>query len=151
VKVPNDVQNKVIELGKKVITEEASDVDIGEEGADWMLGHAPIFSAELLADWWRKRTRQWIYQQTRDALADGDGDAGNPLPFPELHAYLEVSPGVMKHQNVMTGKDWDNCLAMYENRKTQATVLFRQVKRCYDQVRPHLVADLTTADVIDRL
>jgi hypothetical protein len=151
-KIPAEVQEKIVELGARVLDDDASEVDIGEEGGRWLRDRSPMFALAVLAEWWRRRTRSWIYSQTRAVLSDDD-DAGEQLalPFPELHPYLQIAPGLKKHQSVMTGRDWDNTLAIYRNRSEQAEVMFRQVERRYHQVRDLLVDDLTTADILDRL
>ncbi|HKV67856.1 MAG TPA: hypothetical protein VJN72_07190 [Gaiellales bacterium] len=152
-KVPSEVQAKIAELGQRVLADDASEFDIGEQGAGWLIRSQPIFALGVLSEWWRKRTRQWIYSQTRVALSEDDGDGEQlVLPFPELHPYLQIAPGTKKHQSVMTGRDWDNTLAIYRNRRDQAEVLFRHIERRYHQVRDLLGDDeLTTADVVDRL
>jgi hypothetical protein len=151
-RVPADVQAKIAELGQRVLDDDASEVDIGEEGAGWLQRNQPIVTLAVLSEWWRRRTRSWIYAQTRAALGlDGDDDGQLTLPFPELHSYLEIAPGLKKHQSVMTGRDWDNTVAIYRNRRDQAEVMFRQIERRYHQIRDLLVDDLTTADVMDRL
>jgi hypothetical protein len=150
-KVPLSVQDKIADLGRTILEDDASEVDIGEDGARWLQKHNPAFALDVLAEWWRKRTRSWVYGQTREALGDESGGEQLVLPFTELHPYLEVAPGVQKHQSVMTGRDWDNTLAIYRNRRDQAEVLFRQIERRHHQIRHLLIEDLTTADIIHRL
>jgi len=152
-RVPAEVQEKIAELGLRVLDDDASEVDIGEEGAGWLNRAQPVFALAVLSDWWRRRTRSWIYSQTRAALStdEEEEDGQLVLPFPELHSYLEIAPGLKKHQSVMTGRDWDNTVAIYRNRRDQAEVMFRQVERRYHQVRDLLTDDMTTADIVDRL
>jgi len=151
-KVPAEVQQKIAELGQRVLDDDASEVDIGEEGGTWLNKKQPVFALGVLSEWWRKRTRSWIYSQTRLALGDGEDDTGQlALPFPELHPHIEIAPGTLKHQRMMTGRDWDNALAIYRNRRDQAEVAFRALERRYHQVRDLLVGDLTTEDVIEQL
>jgi hypothetical protein len=153
VKIPLEVRGQIACLGRQVVTERSQVIDVTEEGAVWLRDKQPMFAQEVLADWCAKQIRRWIYQQTHDALAeDGDDDFGQlQLPFPELHAHLEVQVGVLKHQMVMNGPDWDNALAFYRNRRDQAEDLFRRLERRYHQIRHLLGEDLTTADVIDQL
>ncbi|HEY2300804.1 MAG TPA: hypothetical protein VGH66_02875 [Acidimicrobiales bacterium] len=151
-RIPLEVKEKIAELGARVLSDDANEVDIGEEGAGWLLRQMPVVARGVLAEWWRNRTRSWIYSQTRVALSeDDDSDGQLVLPFPELHPYLEIAPGLKKHQSVMTGRDWDNTVAIYRNRRDQAEVMFRQLERRYHQIRDLLVDDLTTLDVMDRL
>ena len=153
-KVPTEVQHKVAELGARILDDDASEVDISEEGALWLRERSPIFALTVLAEFWRRRTRSWVYSQVRTALAEDAGedeDGQLVLPFPELHPYLEIAPGLKKHQSVMTGRDWDNTIAIYRNRYDQAEIALRQVERRYHQVRDLLVDDLTTADVLTHL
>lgn len=150
-KVPAEVIEKVAELGRRVLEDDAEEVDIGEEGAIWLRDRQRAFALDVLADWWRKRTRSWIYAQAHDALSDDRVPEQMVLPFPELHEYLEVAPGSLKHQNVMTGTDWDKTLAIYRNRRDQAEQMFRAIERRYQQIRHLLDGEMTTADVVDRL
>jgi hypothetical protein len=152
-RIPTEVQEKIIELGHRVLDDDVSEVDIGEEGAGWLNRAQPVFALAVLSEWWRRRTRSWVYSQTRTALGMGEDDDGQlVLPFPELHPYLEIAPGLKKHQSVMTGRDWDNTIAIYRNRRDQAEVMFRQIERRYHQVRDLLVDEVTTtADILDRL
>lgn len=152
-KVPAEVQEKIAELGKAVLDDEASEADIGEQGALWLEHHSHVFALDVLAEWWRGRTRSWVYQQTRNVLrAPADG-VQLPLPFEELPAQLEVGVARFAHQSVMRLKDWENCLAIYRNRRDQAEVLYRRIERALHTLRPLLEVDeeLTTADVMDKV
>jgi hypothetical protein len=152
VKVPEEVLVKIAELGQRVIDDDDQITDAGHDGAVWLRDKKPVFALAVLEDWTRKQARSWIYGRTRAALADVGAHENGTLPFPELHPHLEVAPGVLKHQTVMTGADWDRTLAIYRNRREQAEVLFRQVERRYNQVRPLLVTeDLTTNDILAEL
>jgi hypothetical protein len=152
VKVPLEVLEKIATLGRGVLDEDASEVDLGDDLALWLRDRQPMFALAVLNDWSRRRIKMWVQSQLGRVLGnDEDEDGQLVLPFPELHSYLEISPGTKKHQSVMNGHDWDNALAMYKNRWTNAEVQFRDLERCYHRVRPFLVEGLTTADIIDRL
>jgi hypothetical protein len=151
VKVPTDVQVKIEELGKRALNEDASEVDLGEEGAGWLQKNQPLVALGILSEWFRGRVRSWVYSQTRGAL-DGESEQEQlVLPFSELPPYIEIAPGMKKHQRMMTGRDWDNALAIYRNRRDQAEVSFRALERCHREVRPLLVGDLRTADILGQL
>lgn len=150
-KIPTDVLTKVAQLGKAVLENDGTDQDAGQRLAVWLLRHHPVVIREIAADWGRKRVRGWIYQQTRAAMPNPDSDEQQLLPFAELHPHLEVAPGILKHQRVMTGPDWDAALAIYRNRREQADISLRLLEGAYDRVRPLLEGELTTADVLDQL
>jgi hypothetical protein len=150
-RIPEVVLAKVAELGQAVIDDEGDYTDAGEDGARWIQDHQPGFAFDVLEDWTRKQARSWVYDKTRRALAEVGAHENGTLPFPELHPHLEVAPGVLKHQSVMTAADWDHTLAIYRNRREQAEVLFRQIERRYNQVRPLLHDDLMTNDILGEL
>lgn len=114
------------------------------------------FADEIIRDWIRKQLRNWIKHQLRTHYRqEGDSlvlkEEGNLL-FDYLPPYLEGGIGRMVHQNVMTGKDWDNALAFYQNRMEQAEISYKAIKRAYDEVRPLLTDEsLTTADVAEQI
>jgi hypothetical protein len=152
VRIPLEVQEKIVEMGTRVLSDDASEVDLGEECAVWLRERNPVFALIVLADWARKRIRSHVYAAARAAVGDdGDNDGQLVLPFPELHPWLEIAPGRKCHQSAMTGRDWDNALAIYRNRKEQAEVSYRELERRYHQIRHLLVDELTTADIMDRL
>jgi hypothetical protein len=119
-KTPTEVEQKIAELGARVLNGE-SEADIGKEGAVWLREHHPLFTLVVIADWWRRRTWSRVRSRTRAALNNGNHeDAGPSLPFPELPAHLEIAPGVTKHQSKMIRRDWDSTLAIYRSRRDRA-------------------------------
>jgi len=110
------------------------------------------FADEIISDFARRELRKWIKHQLR-AHYQSDGSTvtlkdEDELLFDYLPPHLEVGIGRMAHQSVMTGKDWDNTIAVYENRLEQAEISYKAVRRAYDEIRPLLTDEtLTTADV----
>lgn len=152
VRLSTEILGKIAELGRKVIDDDGTDLDHAEDLALWLGKQHPIVVRELVADWGRKQIRGWIFRQTRENLSDPNPrEEQQSLPFPELRPHLETAPGVLKHQRVMTGPDWDAALAIYRNRRDQAEISLRQLERRYNQIRPHLKGELTTADVLDQV
>jgi hypothetical protein len=148
------VQDKIAELALRVLEGRDGDViDIGEDGAQWLLRNEHgEFTKDILAEWIRRQVRNWISAQARDALGSPEANGQMVLPLPDLPPYLEVAPGVKKHQRVMTRRDWLNTLAIYRNRREQAEILCRQIERAWQQIDPLLPDDGTTvADIADRL
>jgi hypothetical protein len=55
-----------------------------------------------------------------------------PVPFPDLPVFLEIAPGVEKHQAKMTGRDWDNALAISRARRDQTSHQLAQLQHYVD-------------------
>jgi hypothetical protein len=150
--IPDSVHTKIVELGQNVLDGDKTEVDIAEEGGIWLRDKEPRFALAVLTEWWRARTKSWLYTQQRGAL--GGGEAGGeqmPIPFPDLPTWLEVGIGRQVHQNGMKRKDWHNALAIYRNREEQASLALRSVERAWREVEPLFTDDeMTTADALAR-
>lgn len=151
-KIPASVHAKITELGQHVLDGDETEVDIAESGGIWLRDKEPRFALTVLTEWWRGRTKSWVYTQTRGALgSDQEPGQQMSIPFPELPALLEVGIGRVAHQNVMTRQDWENTRAIYRNRANQAALLHRHVERAWLEVAPFLTSDdMTTADALTR-
>jgi hypothetical protein len=154
-KVPIHVQEKVAELAARIIDDDASEVDIGAEGALWLARQRdPAFRLAVLAEWWRGESRKYIYGRSREKLrrSDASGQLQLPLPFPELDPYLETSIGHKTHQRMMTRIDLRNWLAIVRNRREQAEISYQTAKARVEQFDPWMIDDtVTVADVMHHL
>jgi hypothetical protein len=150
-KTPFDVTEKIAELGERIAHSDATQISLAEEGAIWLRDHQALFALGILEDWFSKQLRSWIYKQTREVLGDAPEWENRPLPFPELPAYIEVAPGVKKHQNATVRKDWENCIAIVDNRADQANILSRAYHRCFDALPPNFQGDVKLPEAYEQL
>jgi hypothetical protein len=150
VKVPEEVRAKIAELGVRVIDEGDDLVDIGSASAIWLADTE--FGLTILATWIRKEVRTWVGIQARAIVDSPEATGQLVLPIPDLPAYLEVAPGVKKHQRMMTRRDWENTVAIYRNRRDQAEILWRQIEQWWERLERLLPDDeTTTADIMGEL
>jgi hypothetical protein len=151
VRVPKWFATALEKIGKDVLAGHLEREDAEASIHDQISGDQD-FADEVLADFARRELRKWIKHQLR-AHYQSDGSSvtlkdEEQLLFDFLPPHLEVGIGRLAHQSVMNGKDWDNTIAVYENRLEQAEISYRAVRRAYDEVRPLLIGEsLTTADV----
>ena len=150
-RVPKWFATALEKIGKDVLAGHADRAE-AEASIHDQITDDKEFADEIIADFARKELRKWIKHQLRTHY-QSDGSTvtlkdEEQLLFEFLPPHLEVGIGRLAHQAVMTGKDWDNTIAVYENRLEQAEISYRAVRRAYDEVRPLLVEEaLTTADV----
>jgi hypothetical protein len=148
VKKPQEVQEKIAELGTRLVDEGDDLVVIGDAGALWLAQRD--FGLIVLAAWMSKEVRTWIGQQANRTAREAGGQLA--LAIPDLPPYLEVMPGVLKHQRAMTRHDWQNTVAIYRNRRDQAEILCRRLEEAWERLRPLLRDDgTTTAEIMGAL
>lgn len=150
-KIPKDVLTEIADLGQRIMSGDGQLTEVGHDGAVWLRDEYPDLALAVLEDWACKRVKSWLDDRRRAALAEVGAHENGTLPFPKLHPHLEVMPGILKHQLLMTGADWDRTLAIHRNRCEQAEALFLQVERSHKQVRPLLSGEMTTNDVLAQL
>jgi hypothetical protein len=151
IKIPAWLSDKIVELGMQVVADEISHQDAAEELAGKIRADNGVVLMQILSDWSKNKIKVWIANKSRDHSQEREV-AGQPrLPFEELPPHLEIAPGRLAHQNVMTGRDWDNALAIWKNRMVEAENSYKRFLRCYDAIRPLLTGDVTTADVAGQI
>jgi hypothetical protein len=151
-KIPDKISDRIAELGMQVFDDQITRQDAAEDLAGKIRADDGIFLVAILTEWSRKKIHAWLIAKTRDFGVKGAAAGQQRLPFEDLPPQLEIGIGRTAHQNVMTGRDWDNALAIWKNRHIEAEASFRRFERCYNLIRPLLDdTDLTTADVIDQL
>jgi hypothetical protein len=103
------------------------------------------FASRALADWDRRNG---------GGSAHGLRDTQSDL-FPGLPVRLYVRPGVRKPLILMTAHDWDMARNVLRNRTSNAKQAaesdWARFQAAYDQVRPLLSGELTTAEIAPQL
>jgi hypothetical protein len=151
VRFPKWFATALEKIGKDVLAGHAERAE-AEESLHDQITDDEQFTDEIITEFARRELRKWIKHQLRTHY-QSDGSTvtlkdEEQLLFDFLPPHLEIGIGRLAHQSVMTGKDWDNTVAVYENRLEQAEISYKAVRRAYDEVRPLLVEEsLTTADV----
>jgi hypothetical protein len=101
-----------------------------------------LFTQEIHRRFLRGQIKAWISSQL--AAADDDEKTGEqPLPFPDLPALLEVSPGTFKHQKVMAIRDWNAAVIQAEVKAANAAGYLERVVRARDRAVALLREDET--------
>ena len=129
-KIPLAVRARISELGKEVINGDRPIREAADDGAKWLLAKHRLIAGEVLASWFVSKIRQWTFDTLRNTESQTDMSQAIQLPFPQLPAWLEVAPGMKRHQNAMTDRDWKMCVRIYENRRDEAGRLYDMLYAC---------------------
>jgi hypothetical protein len=101
-----------------------------------------LFTQEILRRYIRNQIKAWISSQL--AVAADDEETGQQtLPFPDLPALLEVSPGTFKHQNAMAIRDWNAAVVQAQTKAANAAGYLERVLRARDRALELLGEDET--------
>lgn len=142
-KVPRAIMAEIERLGRLILEGEIS----YEEALDALEPFLDKEEYRLLASevhrrFFRNQLKAWI--QSQIAVAADDAESGQqPLPFPDLPALLEVSPGTFKHQNAMAVKDWNAAVRQAETKAANAAGYLERVLRARDRAVELLHGDET--------
>jgi hypothetical protein len=158
IRKPHWLADRLIEIAHDILNDKATLIYAAEDLADKIRADDRDLSLRIIEERCRSWIKQEMHKLVRAAtrIVDDEGHSGQaalmPLPFPWLPAYLEVAPGRVVHQQVMTGPDWDNSRAIWQNRRDQAEISWQGFQRAYELIRDLLTDDVTmTADVVDQL
>lgn len=145
-KVPYDIRREVERLGRLILAGTISyddALDMLEPFLD-KIEHK-LFVSEVHRRFLRNQLKAWISSQL--AIAADDEERGQqPLPFPDLPALLEISPGTFKHQNAMAIEDWNAAVRQAETKASNAAGYLERVVRARDRALELLHGDETLGE-----
>lgn len=141
--VPRAIMFEIERLGRLILNSELT----YEEALDSLEPFLEKEEHRLFRRWvhrhfLRRQLKAWVTSQI--AVADDDERNGvQVLPFPDLPATLEISPGTFRHQNVMTLRDWDAAVRQAQTKADNATGYLERVLRARDRAAEILHGDET--------
>jgi len=105
-----------------------------------------LFTQEIHRRFLRNQLKAWIQSQLT-AADDEEENGQQPLPFPDLPALLEISPGTFKHQKVMNIRDWNAAVVQAETKAANAAGYLERVVRARDRAVELLTDDEAFGEV----
>lgn len=146
--VPRVIMIEVERLGRLILAGEISYEDAIDALEPFLhKDEHRLLAQDIGRRWLRKQIKAWIASQVATA-ADDEENGQQPLPFPDLPAWLEIAPATRKHQNSMTIEDWNRAVVQADTKADNATGYAERVRRARDRAVELLQGDETLGEAM---